>query len=89
MAISVLASLHLEGLRVDHAAPPPRQPLLQLAAWGDDSAALFNSNDRFEREVACLHGLDDPDANRRANDEAFDRDDELALHVEQLMGGSS
>ena len=72
-----------------HCREPLADALLRLADWGTDSAELFESPDPFVREFACLHGLGDPDANRRVNDQAFDRDDRVALHLEQLMGDSS
>lgn len=88
-AVAAVAVLRLEGLEIDYVSPPPRNTLLRLADWREDSADLTDSPDPFAREFACLHGLDDDDANRRANDEAFDRDDQLALHLGQLLGGSS
>ena len=88
-ATAAAAVLRLEGLQIKFASPPPRNMLLRLADWRSDSEDLLESPDPFAREFACLHGVDDADANRRANDEAFDRDDQLALHLGQLLGGSS
>ena len=75
--VAALAVLHLEGLHVDHVQPPQRESLLRLADWREDSAGLLDSPDPFVREFACLHGLDDPDANRIADQERLLREQGL------------
>jgi hypothetical protein len=83
--ISACAVLQLNGLKVESDSPLPDSPALQFSDWTERSFNLFHSNDPYFRELGCVHGIDDPDANRWAIETAFDRDDDLVFDIQETM----
>jgi hypothetical protein len=87
-----LAILRLNGIRLDlrSGSGIPNDELNQLAAWGDTAADLMQSNNPFIRELACLHGIDQPRRFDDMLDSAFDDDEALAFDaINQLNQSDS
>ena len=47
--------------------------------------SLFESDNLYFHELACLHGLDDPDLLRWSLDTAFDHDEEMVFDMIEYM----
>lgn len=75
----------LNGLVVESDIPIPNAAVLRFSRWSEDSIDLFRSADSYFRELGCIHGMDDPDANRWAIETAFDRDDDIVFDIQETM----
>lgn len=62
---------------------------MRFSDWKEGSVALYREKDGYFRELGCIHGVDDPDANRCAIETAFDRDDGMVIDVQEIMQASS
>lgn len=71
------------------AVPPRSCPMTTFSDESRDAASLFHSTDSYFREMACLRGLDAPNANTWALTTAFDRDEDLVFDMQQIMEASS
>ena len=63
----------------------PESPMLTFCQGGNGLTELFESSDMYFRELACLHGLDEPDVLRRTLETAFDPDDGMASDMIDIM----
>ena len=67
------AILQLNGVPLDVSNELPDTPMIKFCRGGDEVADLFESSDMYFRELACLHGIDEPDVLRWSLETAFDK----------------
>jgi hypothetical protein len=91
--VQALAILKLNGVRITGSPTDARardtNDILAFAEWQGRDRTLFNSTQPFIKEIACLHGIDEPDRNRSLIDSAFDIDDSLAFDAISMLQGYS
>jgi hypothetical protein len=63
--------------------------MVRFSDWNEGSFSLYREKDSYFRELACIHGVDDPDANIWALETAFDRDDGIVFDMQEIMQASS
>ena len=83
--VQACAVFQLNGLKVDSDVLIPNSAALRFSKWTDESFSLFRATDPYFRELGCVHGMDDPEANRWAIETAFDRDDDLVFDIQETM----
>lgn len=83
--VQACAVLQLNGLTVESETPIPEASVLRFSSWTDESFNLYHDSDPYYRELGCIHGMDDPEANRWAIETAFDRDDDLVFDIQETM----
>lgn len=85
------AMLLLHGVPHDlQCEPPPDNcPMIAFCKEGAEGAPLFRDPNIYFRELACLRGLDNPEANTWALTTAFDFAEDILPDVEQLLSSSS
>jgi len=82
-----LAILTFNGIK--YQCNDEKQPSeLRQFSLAYNQSKLMNSEDGFIREIACLHGMGEP-RHSSLLDQAFDRDEELALDVINQLQNSS
>ena len=79
------AILLLYGVPLDVVGGQYDCPMIDFCRGGDGISGLFDSPDTYFRELACLHGQDEPDLLRRLLETAFDRNEEIASEMMDLM----
>lgn len=87
--VQAYAVFRLNGLRIDGVPVAPLHPLVRFSDWNDGSFSLYHERDGYFREIGCIHGMDDPDANQWAVETAFDRDDGMVFDMQEIMQASS
>ena len=87
--VQAYAVFRLNGLKIESLPVVPLHPLVRFSDWNDSSFSLYNERDGYFREIGCVHGMDDPDANRWAVETAFDRDDGMVFDMQEIMQASS
>jgi hypothetical protein len=83
--VQACAIFQLNGLTVESDVPIPDSTVLRFSNWTDESFGLYRVADSYFRELGCIHGMEDPHANRWAIDTAFDRDDDLVFDIQETM----
>ncbi len=84
-SVQACAVFQLNGLMVESETPIPEADALRFSNWREESFRLFLARDPYFRELGCVHGMDNPDANRWAIATAFDRDDDLVFDIQETM----
>ena len=84
-AIQAYAILLLYGVPLEVAGELPESPITTFCRGGHDISALFDSSELYYRELACIHGLDEPEVLKRTLETAFDRDEELAFEIMDIL----
>ena len=79
------AILQLNGVPLDGSNELPEIPMITFCRGGDEVADLFESSDMYFRELACLHGVDEPDVLRWSLETAFDEDEEMVFDMMDYM----
>lgn len=82
------AILLLNGVPLEVSNGLPENPMITFCQGGKDVTDLFESSDMYFRELACLHGINEPDVLRLSLETAFDRDEEMVLDMIDLMPNS-
>lgn len=82
------AILLLNGVPLEVSNELPENPMITFCQGGKEVTDLFESSDMYFRELACLHGIDEPDVLRLSLETAFDRDEEMVLDMIDLMPNS-
>ncbi len=83
--IQACAVFQLNGLIVASETPIPEAAVLRFSNWTEGSFSLYHTADPYFRELGCVHGMDNPEANRWAIETAFDRDDDLVFDIQESM----
>lgn len=83
--VMACAVFQLNGLKVESEYPLPDAPEMRCSDWTEQSFGLYRSTDLYFRELGCVHGMDDWNANRWAIETAFDRDDDLVFEIQETM----
>ena len=84
-ATQAYAILLLYGVPLEVAGKSPESPMITFCRGGHGISALLDSSEMYYRELACLHGLDDPEILKRILETAFDRDEELAFEMMDIL----
>lgn len=87
--LQAYAVFRLNGLRIEGMPVAPLHPLVKFSDWNDGSFSLYKERDGYFREIGCMHGMDDPNANQWAIETAFDRDDGMVFDMQEIMQASS
>jgi len=87
--IQAYAVFRLNGLKVEGVPVTVLHPIVRFSDWTELSFSLFKERDGYFRELGCIHGMDDPDANRWAIETAFDPDDAMVFDMQEIMQASS
>jgi hypothetical protein len=87
--VQAYAVCRLNGLKIESVPERPNHPLVRFSDWNEGSFSLYHDRDGYFREIGCIHGMDDPDANRWAVETAFDRDDGMVFDMQEIMQVSS
>lgn len=87
--VQAYAVFRLNGLEIEGVPVAPLHPLVRFSDWNDGSFSLYHERDGYFREIGCIHGMDDFDANRWAVETAFDRDDGMVFDMQEIMQASS
>jgi len=82
-ASQAYAILLLYGVPLEVSGDPLESKMVTFCKGGRGVSELFESADTYFRELACLHGLDEPEVLRWSLATAFDRDEEMAS---EMMG---
>ena len=84
-ASQALAVLLLYGVPLEISGELPEDPMTQFCRGGHGISEIYESPDMYFRELACLHGLDEPDVLRWCMETAFDRDEEMASDMMDIV----
>ena len=79
------AILQLNGVPLEVTDNPPVDDMTTFCKGGLELAKLSESSDMYFRELACLHGSDDPELLRSCLDTAFDRDEHMVFDLLDYM----
>lgn len=75
----------LNGVSLSGTIELPETHMLKFCQGGSDVAKLFISSDIYFRELACLHGIDEPNVLTRILETAFDYDEEMVFDMMDYM----
>ena len=84
-ATQAYAILLLYGVPLEVAGELPESTMTRFCRGGHGISALLDSSDLYFRELSCLHGLDEPEVLKRTLETAFDRDEELAFEMMDIL----
>lgn len=84
-ASQALAILLLYGVPLEVSGEPLESEMVTFCQGGRGVSELFESSDTYFRELACLHGLDEPEVLRWSLETAFDRDEEMASEMTGIL----
>ena len=87
-ASQAYAILLLYGVPLEVSGELPESKMVTFCKGGRGVSELFNSSDTYFRELACLHGLDNPEILRWSLETAFDRDEEMASEMTGILDTS-
>ena len=87
-ATQAYAILLLYGVPLEVSGELPESNMVTFCKGGRGVSELFNSSDTYFRELACLHGLDNPEILRWSLETAFDRDEEMASEMTGILDTS-
>ena len=79
------AILKLNGVPLDGSNELLKIPMITFCQGGNEVADLFESSDLYFRELACLHGVDEPDVLSWSLETAFDEDEEMVFDMMDYM----
>ena len=79
------AILKLNGVPLDGSNELLKNPMIAFCRGGDEVANLYESSDMYFRELACLHGVDEPDVLSWSLETAFDGDEEMVFDMMDYM----
>ncbi len=86
--VQAYAVLRVNGVQLTGSSvSPPDCPLVRFSEWNEVDS-LWHCSDPYFRELACVHGPDQPDLHQWAVQTAFDRDDDLVLDIQEFMQDS-
>ncbi len=84
-ASQAYATLLLYGVPLEVSGEPLESQMVTFCQGGRGVSELFESSDTYFRELACLHGLDEPEVLRWSLETAFDRDEEMASEMTGIL----
>ena len=84
-ASQAYAILLLYGVPLEVSGEPFESEMVTFCQGGRGVSELFESSDTYFRELACLHGLDEPEVLRWSLETAFDRDEEMASEMTGIL----
>ena len=84
-ASQAYAILLLYGVPLEVSGEPLESKMVTFCQGGRGVSELFESSDTYFRELACLHGLDEPEVLRWSLETAFDRDEEMASEMTGIL----
>lgn len=79
------AILLLNGVPLESQNGIPETSMLTFCRGGTEIANLLEDQDTYFRELACLHGTDEPDVLRTCLETAFDPDEEMASDIMDVL----
>ena len=77
--------LLLNGVPIESQNGNPENSMLTFCRGGSEIEDLFEVPDAYFRELACLHGMDEPNVLRRCLETAFDPDEEMASDIMDVL----
>ena len=86
-ASQAYAILRLNEVPLEDSSILPKNPMITFCQGGKEVTDLFESSDAYFRELACLHGVNEPDVLRRALETAFDRDEDMVFDMMNFVYG--
>ena len=81
------AILQLNGVPLEVSGRLTESPMIMFCQEGNEGTKLFESSDTYFRELACLHGVNEPDVLRRSLETAFDRDEDMVFDMMSFVYG--
>ena len=83
--VQAYAVLQLNGVPLMCCNDLPEEPIVKYCQEGNELSDLFESPNTYFRELACLHGIGEYDLHRWSLETAFDRDEEMAVDMIEMM----